>query len=353
MQNQLTGSTEARLGRDILLRACRNDYGADPELQSLLKWHHAHTVPRRLSWAAAGRELGLDPGVIFQAWRGGLNGEAPAYKAAVKRLRAEAGRAGRPGICETRSSRIIWEAHEVAAYETQQGKGSMVYIRGPSGAGKTFVSKAWCRAYTGGQAIFAEPKGWGGSKQLLYDLGGALGLNRSMSGNSMLNRVFDSLEPGTVVVEDEIALLVRANSQKQPQLDLLRRLPELTGCALIVLATEQKFENDLRTSDWDDVQWWRRQSRIIDLPDLAEETDVVSLFRFKLPGHELHDKIKAALLAVNAHRKGGFGQVAKILDDAIVFAQRAGRKPTDSDLATCAKMKFDALDAVEKRTGRR
>jgi DNA transposition AAA+ family ATPase len=353
-KDALTAHTaECRIGRDIVARVCRDAYAADPELQDLVKWHHGFTVPRRLSWAAAAREAELEPGMIYNAWRGDLNGDAPAYKAAIKRLRKEAAAAGRVSFCETSFSKVVWEAHEVAAFTSRESRaGTMVYIRGDAGTGKTLVSRAWCQTNNHGRSYFFQPKGYGGSRGLLNECAALMGLDRTANALLLCERVFESFEPGMVLVVDEVALLVRATGRKQPMLDLIRRISDITGCAVIALATDDKFESDVAGSSWNDRQWWRRQSRIIDLPKVATDQDVTTLYEFKFPDLDLDDVIRGGLLEVNSHDKGGFGQVAKILDDAQLLARRAGRKPSVTDLATCLKLKLKSLDAVRSRSRR-
>lgn len=344
---------EIRLGRDHVLRVCR-DAGYNESLTGLVLWHHGFVIPQRVTWAAAAADARVESEILWKTWQGKASPEELAeYERTVGRFRQECDKKQRVAFCETSFSRIIWEAHEVAGFTTLTSGPTMVYIRGDAGCGKSLVSRSWCQANNHGRSIFYEPKGIGSTRQLLNDLAVLTGIDRKSNFNKLAQRIFDCFKPGMVLVVDEVALLVREKSTKQPLLDLLRRISDITGCAIIFIATDDRFESDLATSSWNDRQWWRRMSRIIDLPTAAQEADVEALFAHKLPDMDLSDTVRAALLEVNAHDKGGFGQVAKIIDDALVFANYHKRQVSIRDVKLCIERKLDSLDSVARRSTRR
>ena len=344
-------SEQIRLGRDILLRNCREKYSED--LGEMVKWHHGFVIPRQLSWRAEMRESGIPQVLTWSIWQGQASKEEQAeYLGLVKDHRKRCQEARRVTFAETSYSRPIWHTCQVALFHTVRGKGTQCHIRGDAGCGKTLVARAWQQTNNHGRTIFYEPKGVGGSRALLEDLALLLGVDRGCSFAKLITRVFASFEPGMVLIVDEVALLVREGSNKQPMLDLLRRICDTTGCSMVTLATDDKFEADVATSAWNDKQWWRRMSRITDLPGKSPEAeaDIRALFEFKFPQFELTETQLSSFVLINDDEKGGFGQVAKIFDDAEIEARMKEREVTVKDITICTATKLKALEAVNRRS---
>ena len=344
-------SEQIRLGRDILLRNCREKY--DENLADQIKWHHGFVMPRQLSWRAEMRESAIPQALTWAVWQGQADGaQQKEYLDLVTRHRTHCNQTGRVMFCPTSYSGPIWHTCQVALFHTQRGKGTQCHIRGDAGCGKTLVARAWQQTNNHGRTIFYEPKGVGGSRALLEDLALLLGVDRGCSFAKLITRVFASFEPGMVLIVDEVALLVREGSNKQPMLDLLRRICDTTGCSLITLATDDKFEADMATSAWNDKQWWRRMTRITDLPSKSPkpEDDIRALFEFKFPQFDLSETQLNSFLLINDDDKGGFGQVAKIFDDAEIEAAMEERKVAVKDIAICTAAKLKALESVQRRS---
>jgi AAA domain len=347
---------QIRIGRDLVMRHCRDKYS--DELAELVKWHHGFVMPRQLSWLAETRESRIPQDLTWSIWQGQATEEQQKeYLALIAAYRERCRKAQRVIFCDTSYSKLIWHTCEVALYHTRRGKGTQCHIRGDAGCGKTLVARAWHQTNNHGRTIFCDPKGAGGSRALLEGLALLLGVDRNCSFSKLITRVFSSFEPGMVLVVDEVSLLVREGAAKQPMLDLLRRICDITGASLITLATDDKFEGDLATSAWNDKQWWRRMTRITDLPSQSPDPkkDITALFEFKFPQFELGETLLEVFLLINSDEKGGFGQVAKIFDDAEVEAAMEERKVALKDVALCAEKKIEALESINRRsrTGRR
>jgi len=344
---------EIRLGKDYILRACRERYQDDPELCALLKWDHGFTMPRRLSWARHERETKADTEICWKVWQGNASGDDIAqYKKAMSKFRKHAEETGQRSFCETVYSDIIWETCELVGHISAQGKQACAHIRGPAGCGKSTVAEAWALTNNHGRSVFYAPKFAGGKRQVLEDLALIRGIDRASNFNKLTQRVFDSFEQGMVLIVDELAALVRAKSQRQETLDMVRRISDISRCGLIALATGDKFESDLATGDWNDIQWWRRMNRIIDLPKQATDGDIESLWKFKFPDLDLDVFTRECLLDINSHQKGGFGQVAILFDTAIQLAGRKGREVRAKDVENEIALKLAALDIRRERVRR-
>jgi hypothetical protein len=347
---------EIRLGRDLVGRNCREKYAADQKLCDLIKWHHGFVMPRRLSWEREQRESGIPQEISWVVWQGAANADQRAeYKNLASEYRKRCEDNHLVEFCKTSYSEPIWHTCDVALFHTRRGKGTQCHIRGDAGCGKTLVSRAWHQTNNHGRSIFFEPKGAGGVRSFLEELAFLMGVDRNCSYAKLINRVFGCFEPGMVLIVDEISLLVRESGTKQPVLDMLRRICDTTGASVVSLATDDKFESDLSASDWNDRQWWRRMSRIVDLPRNSPEPekDIRALFEFRFPDFNLSDTLLNSFVIVNDHEKGGFGQVAKIFVDAEVEADLDHRKLQIKDLATCVAAKLVALKAVALRSSRR
>jgi hypothetical protein len=336
---------QIRLGADHILRTCRERYHDDPVLSDLLKWHHGFVVPRQLSWATAEREAHAGFNMMWNVWQGSASPKQIAeFKKKVGAFRERCKREGRLEFCETIYSKIIREAFEEALFATRNGTKVGIHIRGPAGCGKSLITEACCRDNNHGSSTFYEPKGLGGKRQLLEDLAFMKGIDRASNSIKLATRVFNSWEPGMLLAVDEIHLLVFEKTLKQPLIDVLRRMMDIRKIALFVNSTEHIFENSVAAGKWNDTQWWRRMMEIIDLPAVAPDKDVDSLFAFKFPGLNLLSETREYLLNINHHKKGGFGQVAIILDKILLKAKRKEIKVTAEIIEREVDSKWEALD---------
>lgn len=354
-------SDHIRLGHDHVARLAHEQYLEDHELRDLVLWHHGYCIARRITWKTAAEEVGVDVQLLWRIWQGkGENGDDREFKKLVGSFRERLGKRNKCAFCETTYSKMIIEALEVAKFETSQLEGVdprerepvIIHITGPSGCGKTYIARAWCAANNHGKSVLYEPKGVGGTRQLLNDLALINGVDRRQNAIWLAQRVFDCFYPGRVLIVDEVALLTKEKSVKQPMLDMLRRLADISGCALVCLATDTKFEDDLATGRWNDTQWWRRQARTINLPERCVDEDIESLFSFKFPSLDFNKDLALLLHDVNDHPKGGFGQVARVLKDAQMYAAREDRNTRIKDVVLCAMQKRDALRIIDARRHR-
>jgi DNA transposition AAA+ family ATPase len=349
-------NSAARVPTDIVLRACREVYADDDELACLVKAHHGYCTARRAVANSYAAEVDLDPGLIMRVWLGKASADqVEKYRRQVSPFMAALVKANRVSYADTKVGRLIWEALDVAKRRSARGKGLLVWIQGDAGIGKTTIAKAWAQANNHGSSCVYEPRGAGGVKTMAKDLAEARGLDNGMNYDRLLRRLFASFEPGIVLIVDEAHLLVNEDtSAKQPKLDFLRRLSDVTGCAVVFLDTDQQVEVGLRTSKYNDKQLWRRMGRIVDLPAALDADDIRALCGYRFPRLELDDALLTVLEAVNEHPKGGFGQIGILLDDAQDYALDNGRHtPTKRDILVCAQQKLGSLDRIHATTKKR
>ena len=193
-----------------------------------------------------------------------------------------------------------------------------------------------------------------GKRTFMERLAIPLGVDRQAGYNKLESREIDCFEPGMVLIVDEIHSCVREGTVKQPVIDFIRGIRDLTGASIVSLATDDNFEQALATSAWNDNQWWRRGARSIDLPKRSPDAkkEVADLFVFRFPDFDLPDVLLDNLILVNDHAKGGFGQISMIFTNAYAEASLKERVVTIKDVMTCTDARLDELDAIQKRFAR-
>jgi DNA transposition AAA+ family ATPase len=342
-----------RLGADIVAEATAAAYKA--EVADLVRWFHGYLLAeRRRTWKLCCDQIGLDHVVVWRAFNGTADdAEQRRFMGAVGPFREKTGSSKRSSYAPTSFAARILAALDVALRRSERGDGGLTYIQGDAGVGKTRVSTGWVGDHNHGCANLIATRGVGGIKSLLGDIAVANGIDAASSYNVLHRRVFGCYYAGRVLIVDEAHLLVSEHSRRQIAVDALRRLSDITGCAVVLLVTDDRFEVGLAASGYNYRQLVRRCDRLVFLPTRPEDGDLVALCRFKAPGIECDDKLLAALRALTDHDCGGFGAVAKIIADAEDLAISEGRHLARKDVMLAAAKKLEAMDVLQKRLFRR
>ena len=341
---------QIRIGRDLVNSYCRENY--DAKLTSLVRWHHGMVTPRRLSWRREQLESRIPHLLTRRVWWGDATAdEQSEYLALATAYRARAEKEKRVSFSENSFTEVIWHTHDVALFHTQKRDGAICHIRGDAGCGKSTVSTAWHQTNNHGSTIYVNGVGCSGKRTFMERLAIPLGLDRQANWQKLESREIDCFEPGMVLIVDEIHSCVREGTVKQPVIDYIRGIRDLTGASIVSLATDDLFEQALQTSSWKDNQWWRRGARSIDLPKRSPNPgkEIADLFAFRFPDFDLSETLLENLILVNDHPKGGFGQISMIFINAEAEAALKEKPVSVKDINTCTDTRLDEIDAILKR----
>jgi DNA transposition AAA+ family ATPase len=318
----------------------------DEELINLVVWHNGYCIARKISPRQCAEEIGLEFDLITRVWLADATpDELKSFTKAVVPFREQVCEKQRLQFryYENQYSEEIVKVFHATRRRSERGQIAMSFIDGDAGCGKTTIAKALCASYNHGWTRLFTPKPMGGDKALIYDCAEMLGIDCSQNQHRTLNRVYSWFRPGMVLIIDEAHRLIREDSERQKHLELFRDIADRTGAGMMLLSTDGKFEKWIAETDYNQRQYWRRQCRIIHLPRLAPDDQVIGLFKFKCPGLPLADKTLKAMLTINHDDKGGYGAVAIAIDDALDLAIESDTRLAQKYLDLAFAKKLEAL----------
>jgi hypothetical protein len=342
--------------RDHVLRACETVYWDRPKLRETAIKAHAHLSARRWTVTQVEQNMGLTAMELRRFLLGGgvdvKMADMEATAVAVEKFFAKMGNPDSPVYCETRYTKIMERVARAVARRSGRGEtNAIAYVNGPSHCGKSLVYQHLCHV---NGWFYCSVKPMGGPQAVMRDLSRRFGVGVYASQYIVLQRLYDSLRPGDVVVINQCDRLVRRRTDIQEAVDLAWDLAENTSAGIIFVDTDGKFKRHLDDCNYDASQFWNRCVRIVELPNKANEAEVRALFKFRCPDLEMDECWLQNAMAVNDSRSTGFGAVAKIINDAEDFAEFKGRgKVGQGDLNVALWVKMVGLKLAIPAEARR
>lgn len=329
--------------RDHVLRALKTAYADDPETRELATRLHTHALAHRWTEAQLEDKTTIPHDLAHRVWFGyAKNGETEAFRAKAARYFESIGNPKSPAYCPNQFSRAIERVLETVQRRSRRGEQNVVaYINGASGVGKSLVSFSWCLA---NDQFYVSVKPMGGPQTVMRDLSRRFGVGVYASQYIVLQRLYDALGPGDVLVVNQADRLVRRHSDIQEGVDLFWDLAEQTCAGVVFLDTDGKFEARLRSTQYHARQFWRRCVRIEQLPASGTTDEIAALVKFRCPHLDVDRDWLDSAATLNEHERGGFGMVATVISDAEDWARFKGRRlPTQADLDLALAKKLESL----------
>ena len=203
-----------------------------------------------------------------------------------------------------RISEVMRDAHEA---------GDTVVIYGQAGLGKTQAVKNYCEKNPAAILIEANPSFT--ALVLMRKLAAAAKVSTVGSLNDLFESVSDRLrDSGRLIVVDE------AENLPLRALEIIRRLPDDTGCGLVLSGMPRLVAN-LRGKHGELVQLYSRVSVALNLGDSMPDEELEQIARAAMP--EADDETIAELVK---HSNGNTRRMSKLMRGAVRTANKNGIK---------------------------
>lgn len=271
------------------------------EIVEQLTWFHQHALNEGLSWNDLETALEYDHSTIFRVLKGTYEGSWTNVIKSIKSYRRlMASRASVQVAHFTKNpiyQRMAWALDYIFA------RGGCGLIIGEAGMGKTVCGKHWCHENNDGRSVFIECLPVGGAKGLLRQICEKVGANQNASLPSMLQMVARAFNKNRILVLDEAHQLLPGDMRGRPiVLDMVRRIHDLSGCALALIATE-RFEHDMKRTRYMFEQIIGRTGKPFTLPNEFSASDVLPLVKQFIP--DPSDKFVETMVLFSNDRDGG------------------------------------------------
>jgi DNA transposition AAA+ family ATPase len=252
--------------------------------------------------------------------------------ARIRDVRRRAQESGPRGFVETVVTRRVFEVLDYALAGDLEG-GRIVMISGSSRRGKTEAAKEWCRQNNHGRSVYVDCPVNGGLRALMQEIADKVGVNGARKTADLQERVVKSFHPRRILIVDEVlrVLPTRRSDRRPVELEFIRRLHDVTRCAVALIATPV-FEHEMQTG-WLRTYLEQLLGRIADpvsIPErvyLSEARDICASFNAR-PSEAL-----VGLSHRIVNEPGKYGVLFELLRQAAGAAKRRGEALTEAHLA--------------------
>lgn len=218
--------------------------------------------------------------------------------------------------------------------------GLMVMISGPTGRSKTAAVKEWLQRKAPGLGVYVDVDADGGFRGFIKGFAKACRISvRNKTTADLCERIKESFDRRRIIVIDEVSrLFMRRGRVRMEELDFIRRLHDVQGCAVALVVTPI-VENMLQDLD---VKAFLEQlvGRIEDplvIPKDVLRTETNSICRHFLkapPSRELSETAAAI-----ANGPGKIRNLFRVLRNAQITANFKGDELTEEHIRTALKSK--------------
>lgn len=311
-------SAHARINAPLNVENWKN---LEPNVQAELLWFHQHCLDEKLDWKEAAQALDYDQSTVFRVLKGTYEGNWTNIIRAIasyRRLVAERGTIQRNQFAENAVTRLIF-----AGLDYAMANNSITCIVGESRMGKTLSALAWRDRNNHGRSVYTIAPAFGGTKALLVDIAMAVGVNKNLSATQIHGAMIRAFNKNRLLIVDEAHRLLPNDRRQNPvNLEIIRDIHDRTGAAVALLAT-QRFDTELRKSEYMFEQLLGRIGMPVRLPRKLKDSDIEGIIRQYVPRPTL--KLMETALSV-ANDLGRLGILVETLKVASRIATKSGEK---------------------------
>lgn len=248
------------------------------EYQQQLAWFHQSALNDDLDWEEVAQTIDYDKTTVFRVLKGTYEGSWEKIIAAIRSYRKLREKKAKSAFVEYVPNRIAAEVNWILDYTLTSEGCSM--ILGEAGVGKTICGKAWCRENNHGRSVFVEAMPCGGSRGLLKQIARQCGVNHSLNLVDMTDSVVRAFNKNRILIIDEIQHHLPKNTSSRPvALELIRRIRDLSGCALVFIGTVRVRQELEGNGSYMYEQITGRTSKPFYLPSELVEGDVLPIVK--------------------------------------------------------------------------
>jgi DNA transposition AAA+ family ATPase len=289
----------------------------DERTQQSLLWFHQHCLDERLSMAEAGEAIGYTTTTIYRSLHGTYEGNMANVISAIEGYRKTATLRGTIQQNQIVLNGIVTLIHGGLDYA--MANNSVTLIVGESRMGKTVGAKLWRDNNNHGRSVFVTAPPIGGSKTFLRRIAAAVGVNKNLSMAQMFEAIERAFNPNRMLIVDEAHRLQPGDARSTPvNIEILRDIHDMTGCALALIATE-RFNDAMQKSKYQYEQVLGRIGMPVRLKREIPKADIRPIVEQYIdkPSPKLLDKARAI---ANDHGRLG------ILVETLKVASRISNK---------------------------
>ncbi len=257
------------------------------EIVADLLWFHQYLLDAKKTWQEGIEAINYDRSTLFRVLKGSYEGNWRNITTAIqsyKRIVSERSTIKKADWVENSITRLIF-----AGLNYAMANQSVTIIIGESRMGKTAAATAWRNLNNHGRSCMVIAPAYGGTKALLRDIAGTVGVNKNTSVPAMHEAVLRAFNPNRILIVDEAHRLLPCDRRSNPvNLEILRDIHDRTGCALALLAT-QRFDLELKKSEYMFEQLIGRVGMPVRLPRKVKPADIEPIVRqyISRPGQKL------------------------------------------------------------------
>lgn len=310
----------------------------DPGTQQELLWFHQHALDTKLDWEACCDALNYDRSTVFRILKGTYEGSWKNILKAIESYRKiieTRGTIQQNEFAENGISKLIFSGLRYA-----MANNSITLIVGESRMGKSTCAKVWRDRNNHGRSVFVTVPPYGGTKALLRAIAQAIGVNANLPVPQMLAAIYRGFNRNRILILDEAHRLLPGDRRTNPiNLEIVRDIHDLTGCALALLATE-RFNMELRKSEYQFEQLLGRIGMPIRLPKRLKESDILPILIQYIP--EPSDTLISEALRI-ANDLGRLGILVELLKVGSRMAAKDKKKLTETHIFAAIKLRHEMM----------
>jgi DNA transposition AAA+ family ATPase len=298
----------------------------EPDVQAALMWFHQHLLDEKLDWTQASAALGYDRSTLFRVLKGTYEGSwGNIVKAIASYRRIATERAGiqRVGFAENSIARLIWAGLDYAV-----ANNSITEIIGESGQGKTLATETWRDRNNHGRSVLVEAPPIGGVRAFLRVLAEAVGINKNLPADQLLEALVRAFNPNRILIIDEARRLLPSDTRgdvNPVKLEVVRYLHDRTKCAVALIAT-QRFDDTLKKLTYQFEQVLGRIGQPVRLFRTIADKDFLPILGqyYAKPSDRLVAQVREIV-----NEQGRLRVLGELLKVATRISSKAGAKLTE------------------------
>jgi len=266
----------------------------------------------------------------------------------IRDVRRRYQESGASTFVQTVVTRKVFEVLDYALAGDLEG-GRIVMISGDSRRGKTAAAKEWCRQNNHGHSVYVDCPVTGGLRALMTEVADKVGVNAGRKTADLQDRILKSFHPRRILVVDEVLRLLptRRGDRRPTELEFIRRLHDVTRCAVALIATPV-FEQEMQ-SGWLRNYMEQLVGRIADpiaIPPRvfrSEAREICATFT-RNPSEAM-----VGLAHRISNEPGKFGVLFELLRQAAGAAKRRGETLNENYLGAAYKRRKDRHNWPEEK----